>query len=127
MENVILNHSTEHRAVRRALFGILAGLIIVGLSAISVSMVEPTTLKVTVTDATGAALSGATVASIDQPESQMALQGMTSSQGNMLIFSPVEPGIYQIQVSCNGYVSQVMQVNIARGTVANVTFMLKPS
>ncbi len=124
MENIDLNDLAEHDPAWKALKAVLAVCLVAVLAVSSASILGPTTIKVTVNDYVGAALSGARVLSIGQPEEQMVLDGTTSQEGNMLVFSPVKPGEYQIQVSCAGYGSQVTQVTVQRGMIGNITFKL---
>jgi hypothetical protein len=91
----------------------------------SACIVGATALEVIVTDDTGAPLSGARVLSASQPGNQTVLDGTTSQEGNVLIFGTIEPGEYQLQVSCPGYALQTTQVTVQRGKTAEVTFKLK--
>jgi hypothetical protein len=80
------------------------------------SSVKPTTsLKVTVKDSGGKALSGVTVSSTKQPSGQTVLSGLTEADG-AIIFTDLAVGDYTLQLSKSGYVSGSTQGPVSSGT-----------
>ena len=80
------------------------------------SSVKPTTsLKVTVKDSGGKALSGVKVSSTKQPSGQTVLSGLTEADG-AIIFTDLAVGDYTLQLSKSGYVSGSTQGPVSSGT-----------
>jgi hypothetical protein len=90
--------------------------------------VPPGSLRVTVKDSTGSALSGAAVSSTKQPSGQTALNGVTAADGT-LTFSGLAVGNYTLQVSKDGYVSGSANGAVASGakTELSTTIQAQPS
>ena len=74
-----------------------------------------TSLKVTVKDSGGKALSGVTVSSTKQPSGQTVLSGLTEADG-AITFTDLAVGDYTLQVSKSGYVSGSAQRLVSSGT-----------
>ena len=90
--------------------------------------VPPGSLRVTVKDSGGNALSGAAVSSTKQPSGQTALSGVTAADGTVT-FTGLAVGNYTLQVSKSGYVSGSAQGAVASGakTELSTTLQAQPS
>ena len=82
------------------------------------------TLKVTVKDKDGAAISGASVSSTTQPSGQTSLTGTTGSDG-VVTFSNVKPGSYTIQATKSGYIQNTGPITVVSGETANLGITLQ--
>ncbi len=86
---------------------------------------QPTcTLKVTVKDKDGAAISGASISSTTQPSGQATLTATTGADG-VATFSDIKPGGYTFQASKNGYAQKSGSSNVADGETANLGLTLQ--
>ena len=81
-----------------------------------------TALSGTVTDATGAVISGADV-SISNAASGSRQNTQTTSKGEFS-FEQIQPGTYQVQVVANGFTKQEEKVELLVSTPAKLTFKL---
>jgi len=90
--------------------------------------VPPGSLRLTVKDSSGNALSGAAVSSTKQPSGQTALSGTTVADGSVT-FTGLAVGNYTLQVSKSGYLSGTAQGAVASGakTEASTTLQAQPS
>jgi uncharacterized surface anchored protein len=90
--------------------------------------IPPGSLKVTVKDSSGNALTGAAVSSSKQPSGQTALSGTTATDGTVT-FTGLAVGNYTLLVSKNGYVSGSAQGAVASGakTEASTTLQAQPA
>jgi hypothetical protein len=90
--------------------------------------VPPGSMKVTVKDSTGNALSGVAVFSTKQLSGQTVLSGVTSADSTVS-FTGVAVGNYTFQVSKSGYVSSSAQGSVASGakTELSTTLQTQPS
>ena len=99
-----------------------------GNNTLSISLQAPVAttgdINVTVKDASGNAIVGATVSSTSMPSGQAALSGVTASNG-MVTFSGVMPGSYTIQVSKTGYNSNSGSFTVVVGSVAPLSLTLQ--
>ena len=86
--------------------------------------VPPGSLKLTVKDSGGNALTGAAVSSTKQPSGQTALSGVTAADGTVT-FTGVAIGDYTLQVSKSGYVSGSAQGSVASGTKTELSAALQ--
>ncbi|MCX6654048.1 MAG: carboxypeptidase regulatory-like domain-containing protein, partial [Candidatus Bathyarchaeota archaeon] len=86
--------------------------------------VPPGSLKLTVKDSGGNALTGATVSSSKQPSGQTALSGVTAADGTVT-FTSVAIGDYTLQVSKSGYVSGSSQGSVASGAKIELSSTLQ--
>jgi hypothetical protein len=71
-------------------------------------------LRVTVRDASGSPVQGASVSSTSAPSGQAALTGTTGSDG-IVTFSDVAPGSYALQASKSGLVTGAVSAAVAAG------------
>lgn len=81
-------------------------------------------IKVTVKDASGNAVAGATVSSTSTPSGQAALSGVTAANGTAA-FSGVMPGSYTVQASMTGYSSNSGSLTVVAGSVAPFSLTLQ--
>jgi sugar lactone lactonase YvrE len=81
-------------------------------------------IRVTVKDASGKPISGATVASTIQPSGQPALSGTTGSDGTAQ-FNDILLGSYTLQASKSGYVSASTQGNAVAESVGELSITLQ--
>ena len=90
--------------------------------------VPPGSLKVTVKDSTGNALSGVAVSSTKQPSGQTTISGVTGTNGTVT-FKGLAIGNYTLQGSKGGYVSGSAQGAIASGarTELSATLQVQPA
>jgi Carboxypeptidase regulatory-like domain len=90
--------------------------------------VPPGSIRVSVKDSGGNALSGAAVSSSKQPSGQTALSGTTATDGT-ITFTGLAVGNYTLQVSKSGYVSGSAQGAVASGakTEASTTLQAQPA
>ncbi len=88
----------------------------------------PGSLRVTVKDSSGKALSGTSVTSNKQPSGQSTLSGTTTTDGT-ITFTGLAVGNYTLQVSKSGYVSGSTQGTVASGarTETTTTLQAQPS
>jgi len=81
-------------------------------------------IRVTVKDASGKPISGATIASTIQPSGQSALSGTTGSDGNAQ-FNDILLGSYTLQASKSGYVSASTQGNVVAESIGELSITLQ--
>ena len=81
----------------------------------------PSTLRVTVRDATDLGLPQAVVAIID---AQGVAQQAAVDRESVATFTGLQPGAYQVTVTADGFREQVLQVNVRRGNNAATAKMV---
>jgi hypothetical protein len=81
-------------------------------------------IKVTVSDNNGAPIVGATVSSTSTPSGQIALSGVSGSDGSTS-FTGVAPGSYTLQAIGSNYVTNSGTATVVTGSVANITIKLQ--
>jgi hypothetical protein len=81
-------------------------------------------LVVTVKDAEGNPISGATISSIQQPSEQSVLTGISGSSGS-ITFTDIAAGSYTLQASMSGYVNNFSSVTITTGNVTASSITLQ--
>ena len=99
-----------------------------GNNTLSISLLAPVVttggIRVTVKDASGNAIVGATVSSKSMPSGQAALSGVTAANGT-ITFSGVMLGSYTIQASMTGYTSNTGSFVVVAGSVAPLSLTLQ--
>ena len=81
-------------------------------------------IKVTVSDSNSAPIVGATVSSTSTPSGQIALSGVSGSDGS-ITFNGVVAGSYTLQASMSGYVTGSGSDTVVTGSVASITINLQ--
>lgn len=82
-------------------------------------------LEVSVKDEGGNPLWGAKVVSLDQPEGQLNVNGITTQSSDTVVFNGIKAGQYQFYVSRFDYELEYVSVTVVAGQTATITVKLK--
>ena len=80
-------------------------------------------IHVQVSDADNQPLSGAKVASNTQPDGQLKVDGLTSTDGDV-VFQDIKPGDYEFYVSRFNYSEAYMDITVKPGQTTSITVHL---